>query len=119
MDDLLNFIPARLTGLLIAVAAWFMRLDGTRALRVLRRDHANHLSPNAGYPEAALAGAFGIKLGGPSIYFGQEIQKPPIGEEINHVHMNMLKEGRWLGLITAALSLITFLLLLSLPFVRF
>lgn len=119
MDDLLNFIPARLTGLLIAAAAWFMRLDGTRALRMLRRDHANHLSPNAGYPEAALAGAFGIKLGGPSIYFGQEIQKPPIGEEINHVHMNMLKEGRWLGLITAALSLITFLLLLSLPFVRF
>ncbi|MEE8074540.1 MAG: adenosylcobinamide-phosphate synthase CbiB [Candidatus Binatia bacterium] len=119
LDDLLNFIPARLTALFIVVAAYLMRLDGARALRVLRRDHDNHLSPNAGYPEAALAGAFGIRLGGPSVYFGQEIWKPHIGEETTGIHMNMLKEGRWLGLITATLSLITFLLLLRLSFGHF
>ncbi len=114
LDDILNFIPARLTALFIVVAAYLMRLDGGRALRVMRRDHGNHLSPNAGYPEAALAGALGIRLGGPSVYFGREISKPHIGEETSGIHMNMLKEGRWLGLITATLSLITFLLLLRL-----
>lgn len=119
LDDILNFIPARLTALFIVVAAFPMRLDGGRALRVMRRDHGNHLSPNAGYPEAALAGALGIRLGGPSVYFGREISKPHIGEEISGIHMNMLKEGRWLGLITATLSLITFLLLLRLSLGHF
>jgi len=108
LDDLLNYIPARLTALFIVVAAYLMRLDGGHALRVMRRDHGNHLSPNSGYPEAALAGALGIRLGGPSVYFGREISKPNIGEETSEIHMNMLKEGRWLGLITAMLSLIFF-----------
>jgi adenosylcobinamide-phosphate synthase len=117
LDDVLNFIPARLTGFLIAAAAWLMRLDGGRALAILRRDHANHPSPNAGYPEAALAGAFGIRLGGSAVYFGREIHKPYIGEEIRPVNIDMLQEGRWLGFLTAALSL-AILLLLSLPFAR-
>jgi len=119
LDDLMNYIPARLTALFIVVAAYLMRLDGGHALRVMRRDHGNHLSPNAGYPEAAFAGAFGIRLGGPSVYFGQEISKPHIGEETSEIHRNMLKEGRWLGLITATLSLITFLLLLRLSLGHF
>ncbi len=114
LDDFLNFIPARLTALFIIAAAYLMRLDGVRALRVLRSDHANHLSPNAGYPEAALAGALGIRLGGPSIYFGREVYKPHIGEEITQVQIRMLKEARWLCLITTTLSLMTFLLVLRL-----
>jgi len=119
LDDILNFIPARLTGLFIVVAAYLMRLDGGHALRVMCRDHGNHLSPNAGYPEAALAGALGIRLGGPSVYFGQAIWKPYIGEETSGIHMNMLKEGQWLGLITATLSLISILLLLRLSLGHF
>ena len=114
LDDLLNYIPARLTALFIVMAAYLMRLDGGHALRMMRRDHGKHPSPNSGYPEAAFAGALGIRLGGPSVYFGHEIVKPHIGEEKTEIHMNLLKEGRWLGLITAMLSLIIFLLLLRL-----
>jgi adenosylcobinamide-phosphate synthase len=111
LDDCLNFIPARLTALLMVIAVYLMRLNWTRALRVLWHDHANHLSPNAGHPEAALAGAFGIRLGGPGVYFGREVWKPYIGEETNRVGIHMLKEARWLCLITATLSLVIFLLL--------
>jgi adenosylcobinamide-phosphate synthase len=111
LDDTVNFIPARLTALFIVIATLAARLNPTRALRVAWRDHAHHLSPNAGYPEAALAGAFGIRLGGPSIYFGQEIDKPYLGDDLQPVTIEMLKEGRVLCLVTAILSLATFGLL--------
>jgi adenosylcobinamide-phosphate synthase len=69
------------------------------------------LSPNAGYPEAALAGAFGIRLGGPSVYFGKEICKPYMGDDLQPVKIEMLQKGRVLCLVTAVLSLATFALL--------
>jgi adenosylcobinamide-phosphate synthase len=111
LDDAINFIPARLTALFIVVAAAALRLSPGRALRAVCRDHMNHLSPNAGYPEAALAGAFGIRLGGTSIYFGREIDKPYLGEDSRPVNIAMLKEGRVLCLVAALLSLVTFALL--------
>ena len=111
LDDAMNFIPARLTALFIVIATLALRLNPARALRVAWRDHANHLSPNAGYPEAALAGAFGIRLGGPSIYFGKEVHKPYLGDDSTPVKIEMLKEGRILCLVTATLSLATFVLL--------
>jgi adenosylcobinamide-phosphate synthase len=111
LDDVVNYIPARLTALFIVVAALPARLNPARAFQAVRRDHANHLSPNAGYPEAALAGAFGIRLGGPSIYFGEEVYKPYMGDDLTPVGIEMLKEGRVICLITAILSLATFSLL--------
>ena len=111
LDDAMNFIPARLTALFIVVAAAAVQLNPARALRIAWRDHANHLSPNAGYPEAALAGAFGIRLGGPSIYFGREICKPYMGDDLQPVRIEMLKKGRVLCLVTAILSLMTFVLM--------
>jgi adenosylcobinamide-phosphate synthase len=111
LDDVANFIPARLTALLMVVATFLVRLNAGLALRVLRRDHANHLSPNAGYPEAALAGALGIRLGGPSVYFGKEVWKPTMGDDSIPVSIDMLKEARSLCLVTAILSLVTFVLI--------
>ena len=111
LDDLANFIPARLTALLMVIATFLVRLNPGLALRVLRRDHANHLSPNAGYPEAALAGALGIRLGGPSVYFGKEVWKPYLGDDFTSVKITMLKEARCLCLVTAILSLVTFVLI--------
>lgn len=108
LDDVMNFIPARLTALFMVIATLSVRLNPARALRVVWRDHANHLSPNAGYPEAALAGAFGIRLGGPSAYFGKEVHKPYLGDDLKPVEIRMLKEGRVLCLVTAMLSLATF-----------
>lgn len=111
LDDVVNYVPARLTACFMVMASLAVRLKPALALRVAWRDHANHLSPNAGYPEAALAGAFGIRLGGPSIYFGQQIVKPYLGDDLTPVTIGMLKEGRVLCLVTAILSLATFALL--------
>ena len=111
LDDIANFIPARLTACFIVVATPALRLNPARALRVAWRDHSNHLSPNAGYPESALAGAFGIRLGGSSIYFGKKVDKPYLGDDLTPVHIDMLKKGRLLCLVTAILSLATFALI--------
>ncbi|GFE56500.1 adenosylcobinamide-phosphate synthase CbiB [Geobacter sp. AOG1] len=79
-DDLVNWIPARLTGLLMVVAAPLIGLSGRDAWRVMRRDGRNHSSPNSGIPEAAAAGALGVQLGGTNQYFGKPVAKPTIGE---------------------------------------
>jgi adenosylcobinamide-phosphate synthase len=79
-DDVLNFIPARLTALLMIPPAAALGLDWRGAWRILRRDRRKAASPNAGCPEAAMAGALGVRLGGPSTYFGRLVDKPFIGE---------------------------------------
>jgi adenosylcobinamide-phosphate synthase len=79
-DDVLNFIPARLTALLMIVTAALLSLDWRGALRTLWRDRNRAASPNAGWPEAVMAGALGVRLGGPSTYFGRLVEKPHIGE---------------------------------------
>ncbi|MGN0775381.1 MAG: adenosylcobinamide-phosphate synthase CbiB [Candidatus Ventricola sp.] len=80
LDDLLNFIPARVTGPLLCLAAALAGLDGQNAWRVMRRDHACHKSPNCAWSEAAAAGALHIQLGGTHDYFGKPMEKPTIGD---------------------------------------
>ncbi len=72
-DDVLNLIPARLAGALIALGA-------RRGWRIMARDAGKHASPNAGWPEAAMAGALGVSLGGPATYDGVTTQRPAIGD---------------------------------------
>ena len=73
LDDLLNWIPARLCGAIVGAAAFFVRGgDGNRAWQAMWRDAPKHRSPNAGWPEAALAGALGFALAGPRRYHGVE-----------------------------------------------
>ena len=72
-DDVLNFVPARLTALLMCLAAFLTGLDGKNAWRIVRRDHANHKSPNCAWSEAAAAGALHIQLGGTHDYFGKPV----------------------------------------------
>ncbi|MBQ8948583.1 MAG: cobalamin biosynthesis protein CobD [Prevotella sp.] len=84
IDDVANYIPARLTALLMVVGApflfpqWRERLRGL--FRFVRRYGRNHASPNSGYPEAALAGILDCRFGGPHYYFGELFDKPYIGE---------------------------------------
>lgn len=73
-DDLMNLAPARLAGALIAAAA------GGAAWRTMRRDAHAHASPNAGWPEAAMAGALGVRLGGPASYDGLLLERPTFGD---------------------------------------
>lgn len=75
IDDIANYIPARLTALLMIIASGRPRLLG-----FVLRNGSNHASPNSGYPEAALAGILNCRFGGPHYYFGELFEKPYIGE---------------------------------------
>ena len=79
LDDVANWLPARLTVFLVAGAAWLLRGHPREALEIARRDGPLHKSPNSGYPEAAFAGALGVQLGGTNWYQGVSRVSPPIG----------------------------------------
>lgn len=79
-DDLANWLPARITGLLMVAVAPLIGLSGKEAFRMMLRDGRNHSSPNSGVPEAATAGALGVRLGGTNRYFGKPVEKPTIGD---------------------------------------
>jgi adenosylcobinamide-phosphate synthase len=81
LDDLLNLIPARLTGTLMVLAAAPLGLNPWGSLKAMLRDARKHKSPNAGFPEAAAAGALGVQLGGPAVYFGERVEKPTLGDD--------------------------------------
>lgn len=70
LDDIANWIPARLTALLLTLSALILRMDYKRAFRLVLRDARKHPSPNSGFPESAVAGALGIRLGGTNVYHG-------------------------------------------------
>ncbi|GAB7387055.1 adenosylcobinamide-phosphate synthase CbiB [Bacillaceae bacterium] len=80
LDDLANYLPARLAAWLIVCAAWLLRLNGKNAWRIARRDARLHPSPNSGWPEAAVAGALEIRLGGLNYYRGVPSLRPPMGD---------------------------------------
>ncbi|MGA2401043.1 MAG: adenosylcobinamide-phosphate synthase CbiB [Syntrophobacteraceae bacterium] len=82
-DDVANFIPARISGWLLVCASACMGKDWRTVARVMMRDAPKMKSPNAGYPEAAAAGALGVQLGGTSVYFGQPVAKPLLGDPIS------------------------------------
>jgi len=79
-DDLVNFIPARLTGMLIPIVAMMLGLDGRNSWRTFWRDRKKHPSPNSAHAEAAFAGALNVRLGGTSTYQGVPSHKPYLGE---------------------------------------
>ena len=80
LDDVVNFFPARISGLCLIIAAFFLKLDYRTAAKVFLRDRLKHSSPNAGHTEATAAGALGVRLGGPSFYFDKIVEKPFIGD---------------------------------------
>lgn len=82
LDDVWNYLPARLTGCLLSLGAALCGLDGKSAFRIMRRDHRNHKSPNCAWSEAAAAGALHVQLGGTHLYFGKPVAKPTIGDNL-------------------------------------
>ncbi len=90
LDDILNFIPARLTGLLLVFLAFLLRFDWRGAWSMMLRDAKKHPSPNGGYTEATVAGALGIRLGGLNYYFGKPSFRAYMGEplaELGPIHI--------------------------------
>ena len=100
LDDAANFLPSRLSALLMIVSAPLLRLDGKGALRIFLRDRYNHASPNSAQTEAACSGALGIRLGGPSVYFGKRKEKPWIGDALREPEPEDIRRSG--KLITAA-----------------
>jgi adenosylcobinamide-phosphate synthase len=97
-------MPARITAALIVVNAALVRLRWRAAIRVVLRDAHLQPSPNAGFPEAALAGALGVRLGGLNYYFGQAVPKPFLGDPIEDLQRIRFSRVRLLLYLVAACS---------------
>ena len=106
LDDLMNYIPARLTALLMVCAAFLTGLDGRNAFRIVRRDHANHNSPNCAWSEAAAAGALHIQLGGTHEYFEKPVEKPTIGDPDRPAERDDIRKANRLLYVTSGLMIL-------------
>jgi adenosylcobinamide-phosphate synthase len=89
IDDMANYLPARITGLLVPLAALITKQKWLFSAWIFVRDRRKHPSPNAGHSEAAMAGALGIQLGGLSYYGGQPSQKPTLGDDVNPLSLSV------------------------------
>lgn len=103
-DDVLNYIPARLTSVLILLAGLVLRLDVKAGTKILMRDRHNHASPNSAYPESAAAGLLGVQLGGKATYFGKTENKPTMGDPLRPLELKVLRTTSHLLYATAALG---------------
>jgi len=106
LDDVVNFIPARISGLLICLASLIRAENSKWAFKIMLRDGRNHPSPNSGVSEAAMAGALGMRLGGPSTYGGIRLDKPYIGESMAPVRSILIPEALKISTLASFLMLI-------------
>lgn len=112
LDDLLNFIPARLSGLLLCLgAALLPGCSGRRAWAIFWRDRRKHASPNSAHTEAACAGALGVRLAGDASYFGQVVHKPTLGDPVRPVEPEDIPRACRLMYAEAGLLLLLFAVL--------
>lgn len=112
IDDMANFIPARIAGgFIIPIGAFLLRMDYKSAWRIFFRDRLNHSSPNSGHSEAAFAGALGVQFGGRTSYFGKWHDKPTIGDKLKHFGIPDVKRGIRLLYVSSWVGLATFIIL--------
>ena len=90
LDDVFNYIPARITGYLIVIASFILGLNYKNSFKIYNRDKYNHSSPNSAHPEAAVSGALEVQLGGANYYFGKLVEKPTIGDAIKDINVESL-----------------------------
>ncbi|MFN4228075.1 MAG: cobalamin biosynthesis protein [Candidatus Ratteibacteria bacterium] len=81
LDDILNFIPARITGILISLSGFLLGYSFLNSIKIMKKYGRKHPSPNSGISESAMAGLLGIKLGGPIYYNGKKLEKPHLGDK--------------------------------------
>jgi len=91
-DDIFNFVPARITGVLIVIAAAILRFDAQGAAKAIWRDAAKHPSPNSGISEAGVAGALGVQLGGLNYYGGIPSQRARMGLPLNELNASHIPQ---------------------------
>lgn len=108
LDDVVNYIPARLSALLMILGSYILKLDPKNAWRIFCRDRFNHASPNSAQTEAVAAGALNIQLAGNAYYFGQLVEKKAIGDDIREIEYNDIVVINRLLYVTTFLGLIIF-----------
>ncbi|WP_346907894.1 adenosylcobinamide-phosphate synthase CbiB [Faecalicatena orotica] len=108
MDDVLNYIPARLSAFLMIAAAWVLKMDARGAWRIYLRDRRKHASPNSAQTEAVCAGALQIRLAGDAWYFGKLYKKDYIGDDIRPVEAEDIPRADRLMYGTAVLTFLLF-----------
>ena len=107
LDDLVNYIPARLTGLAFAAAACLIPgMSGKNAFKIWRRDRRNHKSPNSAQSESACAGALGVQLAGDAWYFGELYHKPTIGDALRPIEPEDIPRANRLMYVASVLTLV-------------
>lgn len=106
LDDVVNFIPARISAYLMIAAAYIggKAFDGKQAYRIYKRDRRNHASPNSAQTESVCAGALGIQLAGDASYFGKVVKKPYIGDAHRAVESEDIVRVNRLMYVTAVIS---------------
>ena len=112
LDDAVNFLPARLAGFLIVLASRAAGDSWTDSLRTLWKDHGKHESPNSAWPEAAMAGALGVRLGGLNFYFGRPSRKPYIGDGARAIEGRDVREA-WKILYLSSFGMLLLAILLN------
>ena len=106
LDDLANYIPSRLSALLLIAAAFLSGANGKSAWKIWRRDRRNHASPNSAQTEAAMAGALEVQLAGPAYYFGEYYDKPTIGDPVRSIKPEDIKRANRLMYLSGILGLL-------------
>ena len=106
LDDVVNFIPARVSAVLMILAAYLTGMDGKNAACIFRRDRFNHKSPNSAQTEAVMAGALDVQLAGDAWYFGKLHKKPTIGDPVREMELLDIRRSHKLLYGTAMLVLI-------------
>ena len=105
LDDMLNFLPSRISAWLMILAAAILGMDGKNAKRIYLRDRKNHASPNSAQTEAVMAGALRVQLAGDAWYFGELYKKPTIGDPFRAVEPEDIVRANRLMYLTSALAL--------------
>lgn len=105
LDDVVNFIPARISTYLMIAAAFIggRQFDGKNAYRIFKRDRFNHASPNSAQTESVCAGALRVQLAGDAVYFGKLVKKKYIGDGLREIEYEDIKRANRLMYITAFL----------------
>lgn len=107
LDDICNFIPARISALYMIVSAFLLGMDGKNAFRIFCRDRYNHASPNSAQTEAACAGALDVRLAGDAWYFGVLKKKPYIGDPVREIEPEDIRRVNRLMYLTGLLVFVT------------
>lgn len=111
LDDLANFIPARITAVLMIMATFILKYNYKNAIKIFLRDRYKHLSPNSAQTESVVAGALGITLGGGHYYFGKFVPKEIMGDNLNKVSTEDIKKTNKIMYLSATIGLVIFVII--------